>query len=165
MIDIQPNYAAVKQGLIPITPQEKMKLDKDGLDVIHDIYRYAKTGFASIDADDFDRMKWYGVYRQKPKDSGYFMMRLRLPGGQVSGAQAIKMSEVADRFAHGFCDITTRMTIQYHWLRIEDIPSIFSEMDSVGIATAGACGDIPRNVVGCPVAGIDAEEIIDGTAE
>jgi ferredoxin-nitrite reductase len=100
MIDIQPNYAAVKQGLIPITPQEQMKLDKDGLDVIHDIYRYAKTGFASIDPDDFDRMKWYGVYRQKPKDSGYFMMRLRLPGGQVNGAQAIKISEVADRFVY-----------------------------------------------------------------
>jgi ferredoxin-nitrite reductase len=165
MIDIQPNFAAVKQGLIPITPQEQMKLDKDGLDVIHDIYRYAKTGFASIDPDDFDRMKWYGVYRQKPKDSGYFMMRLRLPGGQINAAQAIKISEVADRFGHGFCDITTRMTIQYHWLRIEDIPTIFSEMDSAGIATAGACGDIPRNVVGCPVAGLDPDEIIDATPE
>ncbi len=165
MIDIQPNYAAVKQGLIPVTPQEKMKLDKDGLDVIHDIYRYAKTGFASIDPDDFDRMKWYGVYRQKPKESGYFMMRLRLPGGQVNGAQAIKISEISDRFGHGFSDITTRMTIQFHWLRIEDIPTIFSEMDSVGIATAGACGDIPRNVVGCPVAGLDSDEIIDATPE
>ena len=165
MIDIQPNYAAVKQGLIPLTPQEKMKLEKDGLDVIHDIHRYAKTGFASIDADDFDRMKWYGVYRQKPKDSGYFMMRLRLPGGQVTAAQAAKLSELADRFGHGFCDITTRMTIQYHWLRIEDIPTIFAELATVGIATSGACGDIARNVVACPVAGIDPEEIIDATPQ
>ena len=144
MIETAPNYAAVKQGLIPLTPQEKLKLDKDGLDVIHDIYRYAKTGFASIDDGDFDRMKWYGVYRQKPKDSGYFMMRLRLPGGQLSTGQAAKLSEIADRFAHGFCDITTRMTIQYHWLRIEDIPTIFSELASVGISTAGACGDIAQ---------------------
>jgi ferredoxin-nitrite reductase len=165
MIDIQPNFEAVKQGLIPLTPQEKMKLDKDGLDVIHDIYRYAKTGFASIDADDFDRMKWYGVYRQKPKDSGYFMMRLRLPGGQINAAQTAKISELADRFGHGFCDITTRMTIQYHWLRIEEIPTIFSELQSVGIATSGACGDIARNVVGCPVAGLDPEEIIDATPQ
>jgi hypothetical protein len=44
MIDINPNFAAVKQGLIPVTPQERMKLVKDGLDVVHDIYRYAKTG-------------------------------------------------------------------------------------------------------------------------
>ncbi|MCE9608714.1 MAG: hypothetical protein K8R23_00645 [Chthoniobacter sp.] len=165
MIDIQPNFAAVKQGLIPLTPQEKMKLEKDGLDVIHDIYRYAKTGFASIEADDFDRMKWYGVYRQKPKDSGYFMMRLRLPGGQLTAAQAAKLSEIADRFGHGFCDITTRMTIQYHWLRIEEIPTIFSELASVGIATSGACGDIARNVVGCPVAGLDPEEILDATPQ
>ncbi|RYD74373.1 MAG: nitrite/sulfite reductase, partial [Verrucomicrobiaceae bacterium] len=163
MHEVHPNFAAVKQGLIPITPQEKMKLDKDGLDVIHDIYRYAQTGFSTITDDDFDRMKWYGVYRQKPKDGGFFMMRLRLPGGQITGAQAIKISEVSDRFAHGFCDITTRMTIQYHWLKIEDIPTIFSEMDSAGIVTAGACGDIPRNVVGCPVAGLDPDEIIDAT--
>jgi len=165
MIDIQPNYAAVKQGLIPLTPQEKMKLDKDGLDVIHDIYRYAKTGFASIDASDFDRMKWYGVYRQKPKDSGYFMMRLRIPGGQLTAAQAAKLNEIAERYAHGFSDITTRMTIQFHWLRIEEIPSIFAELQSVGISTSGACGDIARNVVGCPVAGIDPEEIIDATPQ
>ncbi|MHA3775541.1 nitrite/sulfite reductase [Verrucomicrobiota bacterium sgz303538] len=165
MHEVHPNFAAVKQGLIPITPQEQMKLDKDGLDVIHDIYRYAKTGFASISDDDFDRMKWYGVYRQKPKDGGYFMMRLRLPGGQITGAQAKKISEIADRYAHGFCDITTRMTIQYHWLTIENIPDIYSELDSIGVVTSGACGDIPRNVVGCPVAGIDPEEIIDGTAE
>jgi ferredoxin-nitrite reductase len=165
MIDIAPNYAAVKQGLIPLTPQEKMKLEKDGLEVIHDIYRYAKTGFATIDADDFDRMKWYGVYRQKPKDSGYFMMRLRLPGGQITAAQAAKISEISDRFGHGFSDITTRMTIQFHWLRIEDIPTIFSELASVGIGTSGACGDIARNVVGCPVAGIDPHEIIDATPQ
>ncbi len=165
MIDIQPNFAAVKQGLIPLTPQEKMKLEKDGLEVIHDIYRYAKTGFASIDPDDFDRMKWYGVYRQKPKDSGYFMMRVRVPGGQLSVAQAAKMCELSERFAHGFSDITTRMTIQYHWLRIEDIPTIFSELNEVGMSTSGACGDISRNVVGCPVAGIDPEEILDATPQ
>ncbi len=161
MIDINPDFAAVKQGLIPLTPQEKIKQEKDGLDVIHDIYRYAKTGFASIAEDDFERMKWYGVYRQKPKDSGYFMLRTKVPGGQINGVQAKKLSELADRFGHGFSDITTRQTIQMHWLRIEDIPEIFAELESVGITTSGACGDDTRNVVGCPVAGIDPNEIID----
>ena len=165
MIEINPNFAAVKQGLIPITPQELIKLEKDGLDVIHDIYRYAKTGFASIEEGDFDRMKWYGVYRQKPKDSGYFMMRTKVPGGQLNAAQAKKLSELADRFGHGFCDITTRQTIQFHWLRIEEIPTIFSELQSVGMTTSGACGDDTRNVVGCPVAGIDPNEILDGTPQ
>lgn len=165
MIDINPNFAAVKQGLIPLTPQERIKQDKDGLDVIHDIYRYAKTGFDSIEETDFERMKWYGVYRQKPKDSGYFMLRTKVPGGQLTGEQAIVLSQLSDRFAHGFCDITTRQTIQMHWLRIEDIPEIFAALDAVGITTSGACGDDTRNVLGCPVAGIDPEEILDATPQ
>jgi len=161
MIEIHPNFAAVKQGLIPLTPQEKLKQEKDALDVIHDIYRYAKTGFASINDDDFERFKWYGVYRQKPKDSGFFMLRTKIPGGQLTAEQARVISEITDQFAHGFSDITTRQTIQMHWLRIEDIPEIFAALESVGITTSGACGDDTRNVVGCPVAGIDPEEIID----
>jgi len=165
MIEVNPDFAAVKQGLIPLTPQEKIKQQKDGLDVIHDIYRYAKTGFDSIEEDDFERMKWYGVYRQKPKDSGYFMLRTKLPGGQLNAAQAKVLSQLTDRFAHGFSDVTTRQTIQLHWLRIEDVPEIFAELEAVGITTSGACGDDTRNVVGCPVAGIDPEEIIDGTPQ
>lgn len=165
MIDINPNFAAVKQGLIPLTPQEKLKQEKDGLDVIHDIYRYAKTGFASIEETDFERMKWYGVYRQRPRESGYFMLRTKIPGGQLSAAQARVLSKLADKFGHGFCDITTRQTIQMHWLRIENIPEIFAGLESVGITTSGACGDDTRNVVGCPVAGIDPEEIIDATPQ
>jgi ferredoxin-nitrite reductase len=164
-MDISPNFAAVKQGLIPLTPQETLKQEKDGLDVVHDIYRYAKTGFASIEETDFERMKWYGVYRQKPKDSGYFMMRTKIPGGQINAAQARVLSKIADKFGHGFSDITTRQTIQMHWLRIEDIPEIFADLDSVGITTSGACGDDTRNVVGCPVAGIDPDEIIDATPQ
>ena len=163
MADIHPNFDAVKRGLIEVTPQEKLKLEKDGLDVIHDIYRYAKLGFPAIVEEDFDRLKWYGVYRQKPKDSGYFMMRTKIPGGQLTGAQAILLSELADEFAHGFCDITTRQTIQYHWLRIEDVPPIFDALEKVGIITSGACGDITRNVACCPVSGINPDEILDAT--
>lgn len=161
--EIAPDFAAVKTGLIPITPQERLKLQKDGLDVVHDIYRYAKHGFHTITEEDFDRFKWYGVYRQKPKDSGYFMLRTKIPGGQLTSAQAILLSELANRYGRGFCDITTRQTIQMHWLRIENIPEIFYQLDHVGITTSGACGDDTRNVCGCPVAGIDAEEILDGT--
>lgn len=165
MIDVHPNFAAIKQGLIDVPPAEALKLEKDGLDVIHDIYRYAKLGFDAITDGDFDRMKWYGVYRQKPKDSGYFMLRTKVPGGQITPEQAIKLSELADQYGHGFCDITTRQTIQYHWLRIEDIPDIFDQLDQVGITTSGACGDDTRNVVGCPVSGINPDEIIDATPQ
>lgn len=165
MTEIKPNFAAVKQGLIPLTPEERMKLEKDGLDVIHDIYRYAKEGFSAITEDDFNRMKWYGVYRQKPKDSGYFMMRTKIPGGQITAQQAIVLSKLADQYGHGFCDITTRQTIQYHWLRIEDIPDIFDQLQKVGITTSGACGDDTRNIGGCPVSGINPDEIIDATPQ
>lgn len=65
MIDIQPNFAAVKQGLIPLTQMEKAKLEKDGLDVIHDIYRYAKTGFASIEAP-WSLLKTTMVFSRRP---------------------------------------------------------------------------------------------------
>jgi ferredoxin-nitrite reductase len=165
MADIHPNFDAVKRGLIEVTPQERLKLEKDGLDVIHDIYRYAKLGFPAIVEEDFDRLKWYGVYRQKPKDSGYFMMRTKIPGGQLTGAQAILLSELADEFGHGFCDITTRQTIQYHWLRIEDVPPIFDALEKVGIITSGACGDITRNVACCSVSGINPDEILDATPQ
>ena len=165
MADIHPNFDAVKRGLIELTPQEKLKLEKDGLDVVHDIYRYAKLGFSAIVEEDFDRLKWYGVYRQKPKDSGYFMMRTKIPGGQLTGDQAIRLSELAEDYAHGFCDITTRQTIQYHWLRIEDVPPVFDALQKVGIITSGACGDITRNVACCPVSGINPEELFDATAQ
>ena len=146
------------------TPQEQLKVVKDGLDVIHDIYRYAQLGFQAIPEDDFDRFKWYGVYRQRPKDSGYFMLRTKIPGGQLNAAQLAVMAGIADDFGHGFGDITTRQTFQFHWLRIEDFPTVFDRLSHVGMTTSGACGDDTRNVVGCPVAGIDRDEIIDGSA-
>ncbi len=163
MSDISPNFESVKKGLGDVAPQERMKLDKDGLDVIHDIYRYAKLGFGAISEEEFDRMKWYGVYRQKPKDAGYFLMRTKVPGGRLTGDQALVLSSLADQYAHGFSDITTRQTIQFHWLRIQDVPDIFDQLEKIGMTTIGACGDITRNVVGCPVSGLNPDEIIDAT--
>ena len=80
---------AAMKGMAWESPRGPMSIDRATGDVIHDIYRYAKTGFASIAEDDFERFKWFGVYRQKPKDSGFFMMRTKVPGGQISAAQAI----------------------------------------------------------------------------
>ena len=93
------------------------------------------------------------------------MLRTKVPGGHLTGAQARKLSELAERYGHGFCDITTRQTVQMHWLRIEDMPQIFAELADVGVTTSGACGDDTRNVGGCPLAGVDKNEIIDGTAQ
>ena len=146
-------------------PEEQLKVEKDGLDVIHDLYRYAHTGFSTITEDDFTRFKWYGFYRQKPKDSGYFMLRLRLPGGRATAEQIEAIAAISDDYAHGFGDVTTRQTFQFHWLTIEQAPDIIARLEAVGLTSSGACGDTGRNVVGCPVAGILKDEILDATPQ
>ena len=139
---------------------EQLKKEKDGLDVWNDVLRYAKTGFSSIDEGDFVRMRWYGIYQQRPNE-GHFMMRIKLPGGQATSAQLRVLAELTDRYARGIADVTTRQTFQWHWLTIADFPPIVEALASVGITSAGACGDIARNVVSCPVAGFHKDEVLD----
>lgn len=139
---------------------EKIKQDKDGLDVWADIQRYAREGFASIAEEDFVRMRWYGIYQQQPNE-GHFMMRIKLPGGQANSAQLRVLADITDQYARGMADVTTRQTFQWHWLTIADFPDIFSRLEAVGITSAGACGDIPRNLVSCPVAGLHPDEVFD----
>ena len=139
---------------------EQLKKEKDGLDVWNDVLRYAKTGFDSIDEGDFVRMRWYGIYQQRPNE-GHFMMRIKLPGGLATSAQLHVLAELTDRYARGIADVTTRQTFQWHWLTIADFPAIVEALASVGITSAGACGDIARNVVSCPVAGVHKNEILD----
>ena len=139
---------------------ERIKKEKDGLDVLEDLLGYAKTGFGSINPDDFTRMRWYGLYQQRPNE-GHFMLRIKVPGGSLNSDQLRTVADITRIYARDITDITTRQNFQFHWLTIEDIPDIFERLSRVGIATAGACGDIFRNVTGCPVAGIDPEEVFD----
>ncbi|MBI4971887.1 MAG: nitrite/sulfite reductase [Candidatus Omnitrophica bacterium] len=148
----------------PLTPEELIKKTKDGLDVWPDMERYANEGFAAIDMDDMVRFKWYGVYQQRPKE-GHFMMRMKNPGGQITSAQFEEISKIAQEFGNGFADVTTRQDIQYHYLTIETIPLVVKRLRAVGITTTGACGDTPRNVTTCPVAGVDGHELFDATPE
>jgi len=145
---------------IELNEVERIKKEKDGLDVMPDLLGYAKTGFASIPEDDFVRFRWFGLYQQRPND-GHFMLRVKIPGGELSSEQADVIARIARDYAHGFTDITTRQNFQFHWLTIEDIPDVLARLDAVGISTSGACGDIPRNVTGCPVSGLDLDEVFD----
>jgi ferredoxin-nitrite reductase len=141
---------------------EKLKLEKDGLDVISDIIeKYAKNGFESIPEEEFARFKWAGLYLQRPKSDGYFMMRVRIPTGILNSRQVRVLAEVARDYGRGLIDVTTRQAVQYHWLRIENIPDIFRRLNEVGLYSYEACGDCPRNIVGNPLAGIDPYELID----
>ncbi|MCL5996719.1 MAG: nitrite/sulfite reductase [Chloroflexi bacterium] len=139
---------------------ERIKKEQDGLEVRENIQRYAREGFKTIPPDDFVRLRWYGVYQQKPND-GHFMLRVRIPGGDLTAGQLRVVGQIAEQYAHGIADITTRQNFQFHWLTVESLPDVLDRLDAVGIHTAGACGDITRNIVGCPVAGIDPDEILD----
>ncbi len=139
---------------------EEIKKAKDGLDVWPDIVRYSKTGYASITPDDMARFRWYGIYEQQPK-VGHFMMRVKIPGGDIRADQWRAIGEVARDFGNNMADLTTRQNVQFHWLTIENIPSAIERLRAVGLTTTGACGDITRNIAGCPVAGLDPDELYD----
>ncbi|MCZ1006695.1 nitrite/sulfite reductase [Streptomyces lydicus] len=164
----------------PLNGNEQFKKDDDGLNVRTRIETiYSKSGFDSIDPNDLrGRMRWWGLYTQRKPgidggktailepeelDDKYFMLRVRIDGGRLSVAQLRAIGEVSEQYARGTADITDRQNIQLHWIRIEDVPAIWEKLEAVGLSTTEACGDCPRVIIGSPVAGIAADEIIDGT--
>ncbi|MGW4547210.1 sulfite reductase SirA [Streptomyces violaceorubidus] len=164
----------------PLNGNEQTKKDDDGLNVRTRIETiYSKRGFDSIDPGDLrGRMRWWGLYTQRRQgidggktavlepeelDDRYFMLRVRIDGGALTTAQLRVVGEIAQEFARGTADITDRQNVQYHWIRIEDVPEIWNRLEGVGLSTVTACGDTPRVMIGSPVAGIAEDEIIDGT--
>ncbi|MBO0811021.1 MAG: nitrite/sulfite reductase [Microlunatus sp.] len=164
----------------PLNANEQSKKDDNPLNVRSRILNiYAKNGFDSIDPSDLrGRFRWMGLYTQrKPGIDGgktatlapeeledkYFMLRIRIDGGALSTEQLRVIGGISSEFARGTADITDRQNIQLHWVRIEDVPEIWRRLESVGLDTTEACGDCPRVVIGSPVAGIAADEIIDGS--
>ena len=141
---------------------ETIKKIKDGLDVWVDLQRYAAIGdYGAIEPDDFERLKWYGVYRQKP-NNGHFMFRVKIPGGALSAFKLREIAEIGRRYGRNFGDITTRQDIQFHWITIRDVPDIMDRIyNKLGMYQEFSCGDAPRNVTACPLAGLLADEIVD----
>ena len=144
---------------------EDLKKETDGLDVWNHISEASKIGFSAVNQDLVPLFKWFGIYAQKPKEDGYYMMRIKIPGGQLTAKQTDKLQDLANRFSDGVCDITTRQAVQVHWLRIENIPTIVEELKEVGMDVYGGCGDIARNITGCPLAGLIADENFDASPE
>lgn len=140
---------------------ELRKLQKDALKIFDDIPYYAQNGFSSIPQEEWDMFKWAGLYLQKPKEAGYFMMRVCVPAGALTNEQAITLANIAKDYGRGVYDITTRQAVQFHWLTIDQIPDIYKRLEAVGLSSAGACGDITRNIVGNSLAGIDPDELFD----
>ncbi|MGA8210993.1 MAG: nitrite/sulfite reductase [Nocardioidaceae bacterium] len=164
----------------PLNANEQSKKDDNPLNVRSRIeHIYAKRGFASIDGADLrGRFRWFGLYTQRrpgldggktgalaPEelDDEFFMLRVRIDGGQLSTEQLRALGEISTTYARGTADVTDRQNIQYHWIRVEDVPAIWERLEAVGLDTMEACGDSPRTMLGSPVAGIAADEIVDGT--
>ncbi|MEU5905899.1 nitrite/sulfite reductase [Micromonospora sp. NPDC047467] len=164
----------------PLNPNERIKKDDDPLNVRARIETiYAHRGFASIDPQDLrGRFRWWGLYTQRKAgiDGGrtavlepheledeFFMLRVRIDGGQLSLAQLRVIADISREFARDTADITDRQNIQYHWIRVEDMPEIWRRLESVGLQTTEACGDCPRIVLGSPVAGVARDELLDPT--
>ncbi|TYP86775.1 nitrite/sulfite reductase [Blastococcus xanthinilyticus] len=164
----------------PLNPNERMKKDSDGLEVrqrILDIY--SKTGFEGIDPGDLrGRMRWMGLYTQRAQgipggktavlepeelEDSYFMMRARIDGGQLTSDALRILGGISTEFGRDVADVTDRQNVQYHWIRIEDVPEIWRRLESVGLSTMEACGDVPRVMLGCPLAGILEDEVLDAT--
>jgi len=165
----------------PLNPNERFKKDDDGLNVRLRIENdYSRNGFDSIDPNDLrGRMRWWGLYTQRKPgidggrtaslephelDDEYFMLRIRSDGGLLTPEQLRAIADVSQTYARDTADITDRQNIQLHWVRIEDVPAIWERLEAVGLTTNEACGDTPRVVLGSPVAGVAADEIIDGTS-
>ncbi|MFY1633907.1 nitrite/sulfite reductase [Solwaraspora sp. WMMB335] len=164
----------------PLNPNERNKKDDDPLNVRARIENiYAHRGFASIDPADLrGRFRWWGLYTQRKAgiDGGrtavlepheledeYFMLRVRIDGGQLNLAQLRTIADISQRYARDTADITDRQNIQLHWIRVEDMPAIWRALEAVGLQTTEACGDCPRIVLGSPVAGVAATEKVDPT--
>jgi sulfite reductase (ferredoxin) len=166
----------------PLNKNEENKRNDDGLNVRRRIVEvYSRSGFDSIDPADLrGRFRWYGLYTQRrpgidggktavlePEDleDRHFMLRVRIDGGQLDHAQLRTIADLSRRYARGTADVTDRQNIQLHWVEIENVPAIWDALESVGLSTTEACGDTPRVILGCPLAGLDAGEIIDATPE
>jgi sulfite reductase (ferredoxin) len=147
----------------PLNAAEVAKKEDDGLNVRRRIEEiYSQRGFRSIWPSDLrNRFRWHGLYTQRPESDGYFMLRIRIPGGVLTSEQTAVIGELSRRYGRDVADVTDRQNVQLHWIRIEQMPDIWRRLEDVGLSTTEACGDAPRNILGCPLAGIDATEIVD----
>jgi sulfite reductase (ferredoxin) len=155
---------------------ERLKRSKNAWDHFDEIQQFARTGFDSIPAEWLGTyFRSWGVYTQgdgrgvvggkngEGKATPFFMVRIRIPNGLLRSDQVRVIARLAEEYARGVADITVRQNVQLHWVTIESLPDVLQSLWQAGLTTTGACGDVARNITGCPLAGIDGEEIIDAS--
>ena len=139
---------------------EALKAAKDGLDVTEDLARFAREGWRTIGDDDKERLKWAGVFMRKPTP-GHFMMRVRMPNGVLSSAQARVLAQITREGDGNIADVTTRQQIQLRWVTIERVPEVMARLEAVGLSSLQTGMDNIRGIVGCPASGLTPGELVD----
>jgi sulfite reductase (ferredoxin) len=155
---------------------ERLKREKNPWRAFEDVKAFAREGRASVLPEWANTyFKWWGIYTQgdgagatggvggEGKTTQYFMLRIGIPNGFLNSRQARTIADICERHARSVADITVRQNIQLHWLTIESIPEVIQALGAVGLSPKGACGDVVRNVTGCPLAGVAADEIVDAS--
>jgi len=155
---------------------ERLKREKNSWEAFDEIRAFARDGRASVLPEWASTyFKWWGIYTQgdgagvtggkggEGVTSEYLMMRIGIPNGIVSAHQLRTIGGLARKYARNLADITVRQNIQFHWLTIESLPEVVEALDAIGLSPKGACGDVVRNVTGCPLAGVAADEVLDAS--
>jgi sulfite reductase beta subunit-like hemoprotein len=143
-------------------PVERIKREKSPLGMLDELPALIAAGYEQTPEEDLVRLKWWGLYHDKPK-IGTFMLRIKLPAGRATAEQLRAVGELSLAHGKNAGELSTRQTIQLHYLELSSLPEVFRRLDEVGLTTVGACGDAVRNVTGCPVAGVAADELFDVT--
>jgi sulfite reductase beta subunit-like hemoprotein len=141
---------------------ERIKRDGPPLGIRDDLPALIAAGYERMAEEDIVRLQWWGLYHDKPK-IGTFMLRVKIPSGILTPAKLRAIGEVSNRYGRGDAELTTRQCIQLHWLELAQLPDVFADLEAAGITSAGGCGDTVRNITGCPVSGIAADELFDST--
>jgi len=154
--------AGIDDVVVTLNKIERLKREKDGLDIIADVPRLSQEGWQALDEGDRERLKWTGVFfrRQTP---GRFMMRIRMSNGQTSAAQLRTIAEISRDVGADFVDVTTRQQIQLRGFDIGDVQGIWKRLEDVGLISLQTGMDNIRNVIGCPVAGLTRHELFDAS--
>ncbi|HXY07966.1 MAG TPA: nitrite/sulfite reductase [Terriglobales bacterium] len=155
---------------------ERLKREKNPWEAFDEIRRFAREGFSSIPPEWLGTyFRWWGIYTQgdgqgvlggqggEGRALPYFMLRIRIPNGLLHSRQLATIADLSERYARGIADLTVRQNIQLHWIRIEDLPAVLEALWQCGLNSKGACGDVTRNVTGCPLSGVDGEELCDAS--
>jgi sulfite reductase (ferredoxin) len=141
---------------------ERLKRELFPTELINQWDRLAETSYEKLPEEDIVRLQWYGMYHDKPK-IGTFMMRVKIPSGILTPAGLDAIGEISETYGRDQGELTTRQNIQLHYITLDRCPEIFARLKAAGLTTMGGCGDVVRNITGCPVAGVDRDELFDTT--